>query len=105
AQVHVIFKLPDHFGIYPHPLTYIKWFTSLHRHDTLTGLYLVNHSTQNCHPNVSVVSVNFFVHACHLQGSCGRHISTDWMSDNVLQITSTFHVNSYIDLDTFFVLS
>ncbi|KAI6017495.1 hypothetical protein EDC04DRAFT_2524537, partial [Pisolithus marmoratus] len=72
AQVHMIFKLPDHFGIYLHPLAYIEWFTSLHHHDTLTGLYLVNCSTQNCCPNVLVVSVDHFVHMCHLQGSCGR---------------------------------
>ncbi|KAI6110304.1 hypothetical protein EDD16DRAFT_1436901, partial [Pisolithus croceorrhizus] len=83
--IHIIFKLPDHLGTHPHPLTYVKWFTALHHHDALTGLYITNCSTQNCCPNVSVVSVDHFVCACHLQGSCGRQISTDWTSDNVLQ--------------------
>ncbi|KAI6026018.1 hypothetical protein EDC04DRAFT_2869309 [Pisolithus marmoratus] len=45
AQVCVIFKLLEHFGAYLHPLTYVKWFTALCCHDTLTGLYVVNCST------------------------------------------------------------
>ncbi|KIM66628.1 hypothetical protein SCLCIDRAFT_64837, partial [Scleroderma citrinum Foug A] len=29
TQVHVIFKLPGHLSLYPHPPAYVKWFTSL----------------------------------------------------------------------------
>ncbi|KAI6037439.1 hypothetical protein PISMIDRAFT_81249, partial [Pisolithus microcarpus 441] len=45
AQVHIIFKLPDHLGTYLHPLAYVKWFTTLHRCDPVTGLYMVTRST------------------------------------------------------------
>ncbi|KAI6010391.1 hypothetical protein BKA83DRAFT_4068620 [Pisolithus microcarpus] len=103
AQVRVIFKLPDHLGTHPHPLAYVEWFTALHRRDPVTGLYVVTHSTRNRRPNVSVVSIDRFVRACHLQASGGS--SMDWTSDNVLEKASSFQVNSYIDLDTFFALA
>ncbi|KAI6156697.1 hypothetical protein BKA82DRAFT_3933183, partial [Pisolithus tinctorius] len=47
AQVRVIFKLPDYFGNYPHPLVYVEWFTALHRRDPASSLYIVTRST--CH--------------------------------------------------------
>ncbi|KAI6013137.1 hypothetical protein BKA83DRAFT_4063621, partial [Pisolithus microcarpus] len=45
AQVHVIFKLPDHLGSYPHPLTYVEWFTTLLHCDPITSLYVASCST------------------------------------------------------------
>ncbi|KAI9571543.1 hypothetical protein HD554DRAFT_203918 [Boletus coccyginus] len=29
AEVQVIFRLPPHLGLYPHPLTYVHWFKPL----------------------------------------------------------------------------
>jgi len=104
AQVHVIFKLPGHLGHYPNPLAYVKWFTVLHQHEPISGQFLVTRSTCNHRCNVSVISIDRFVRPCHLQGQCGKHISSDWLSDNVLEMASAFHVNSYIDLDTFVAL-
>ena len=104
VQVHIIFKLPDHLGHYPHPLAYVEWFTSLHCRDPISGQFIVTRSTCSHRPNVSVISVDRFVCPCHLQGQCGKQISSDWSSDNVLEMASTFLVNSYINLDTFVAL-
>ena len=104
AQVRAIFKLPDHLGHYPHPLAYVEWFTSLHRHEPISGQFLVTCSTRNHQCNVSVISINCFARPCHLQAQCGKHISLDWSSNNILETASAFHVNSYIDLDTFVAL-
>ncbi|KAI6021357.1 hypothetical protein BKA83DRAFT_4055398, partial [Pisolithus microcarpus] len=104
AQVCIIFKLPDHLGSNPHPLAYVEWFTTLIHHDPITGLYVVSCSTCNCCPNVVVVGVDHFVHVCHLQAICGRQISMEWTSDSVLEKASSFHVNLYIDPDTFSAL-
>ena len=104
VQVHVIFKLPDHLRRYPHPLAYVEWFTSLHRRDPISGQFIVTRSMRNRRPNVSVISVDRFVRPCHLQGQCGKQISSDWSSDNVLETASTFLINSYINLDTFVAL-
>ena len=105
AQVHVIFKLPDHLRVYPHPLAYVEWFTSLRRCDPISGQFVITRSTHNHQPNVSVISIDHFVRPCHLQGQCGKHISSDWLLDNVLELASTFYVNLYIDLDTFVALT
>jgi len=69
AQVCVIFKLPKHVGLYPHPLVYIKWFTLLHHHDPVSGQFVVTRSTHNHQRNMSVISADRFTHPCHLQPS------------------------------------
>ncbi|KAI6155504.1 hypothetical protein BKA82DRAFT_3967408 [Pisolithus tinctorius] len=104
AQVQVIFKLPDYFGNYPHPLVYVEWFTALHRRDPASGLYIVTHSTRHHRPNVAIISADRIVRACHLQARCGKEINADWSADNVLDRAATFYVNSYIDLDMFVAL-
>ncbi|KAI6004576.1 hypothetical protein EDC04DRAFT_2519557, partial [Pisolithus marmoratus] len=45
AQLHIIFKLPEYLGHHPHPLIFVEWFTTLHRCDLVSGLYIVNCST------------------------------------------------------------
>lgn len=105
VQVCIIFKLPEHLGLYPHPLVYVEWFTSLCHRDPVSGQFIVTCSTRNHQCNVSVISAHRFTHPCHLQAQCGRNISVDWTSDNVLEMASSFHVNSCIDLDTFFALT
>jgi len=58
AQVRVIFKLPKHVGLYPHPLAYVEWFTSLRRRDPVSGQFVVTRSTRNHQRNVSVISAD-----------------------------------------------
>ncbi|KIO00550.1 hypothetical protein M404DRAFT_152471, partial [Pisolithus tinctorius Marx 270] len=104
AQVQVIFKLPDYFGNYPHPLVYIEWFTVLHCHDPASGLYIVTCSTCHHCPNVVIISADCIVHACHLQARCRKEINADWSADNMLDRAAAFYVNSYINLDMFVAL-
>ncbi|KAI6037326.1 hypothetical protein BKA83DRAFT_4001545, partial [Pisolithus microcarpus] len=47
AQVRIVFKLPEVFGTFPHPLTYVEWFTTLQHRDPVSGLFIVTRSTQN----------------------------------------------------------
>jgi len=105
TQVHVIFKLPEHLGLYPHPLAYVEWFTSPRCCNPLSGQFIVTRLTHNHWRNVSVISADRFAHPCHLQAQCRRNISLDWTSGNVLEMATMFHVNSYIDLDTFVALT
>ncbi|KIM66670.1 hypothetical protein SCLCIDRAFT_1149740 [Scleroderma citrinum Foug A] len=105
TQVHIIFKLPNHLGHYLHPLAYVEWFTSLRHRDPISGQFIVSRSTRNHQRNVSVISADRFTCPFHLQAQCGRNISSDWTTNNVLETASAFHVNSYIDLDTFVALS
>ncbi|KAI5989557.1 hypothetical protein EDD15DRAFT_2171255 [Pisolithus albus] len=104
AQVRVIFRLPEQFGAFVHPLAYVEWFTALQRRDPVTGLYIVTRSTRNRRRNASVISIDRIDRACHLQGRCGREIGKDWSAESILEKATSFFVNSYIDLDTFLSL-
>ncbi|KAI6011028.1 hypothetical protein BKA83DRAFT_4467357 [Pisolithus microcarpus] len=104
AQVRIVFKLPEVFGTFPHPLAYVEWFTTLQRRDPVSGLFIVTRSTRNHRRNASIISIDRIDRACHLQGRCGREISKEWSADSVLENAASFFVNSYIDLDTFLSL-
>ena len=104
AQVRVIFKLLVHLSLYLHPLVYIKWFTLLHHRDPMSGHFIVSHSMHNHWRNALVISVDQIACPYHLQAQCGRKISSDWSANNVLEMASTFLINSYIDLDMFVAL-
>ncbi|KAI5996640.1 hypothetical protein EDC04DRAFT_2872365 [Pisolithus marmoratus] len=90
AHVHIIFKPPEHLGTYPHPLAYVEWFTALQRWDPVSSLYIVSRSTWNCR--------------CNASARCRKEISKDWALADVLEMASSFYINSYIDLDTFLTL-
>ncbi|KAI6018432.1 hypothetical protein EDC04DRAFT_2576252, partial [Pisolithus marmoratus] len=45
AQVHIIFKLPEHLGTYPHLLVYVEWVTTHQCQDPMSSLYIVSCST------------------------------------------------------------
>ncbi|KIM66100.1 hypothetical protein SCLCIDRAFT_111638, partial [Scleroderma citrinum Foug A] len=80
------------------------WFTLLCRRDPISGHFIVSRLTRNHRRNASVISVDQIARPCHLQAQCGRKISSDWSANNVLEMASTFLINSYIDLDTFVAL-
>ncbi|KAJ6473973.1 Zn-finger domain-containing protein [Mycena vitilis] len=101
AQIRVIFNLPSQFGIFPHPLAYIEWFTPLNHPDPVSGMYTTHRSTRLHRRNAAVVSVETLVRACHLMGKCGTTIDHTWTSDNVLEKATIFHINPYIHVDTF----
>ncbi|KAJ7737951.1 Zn-finger domain-containing protein [Mycena metata] len=101
AQIRVLFKLPPQFGIYPHPLAYIEWFTPLNHPDPISGMYTTRRSTRNHSRNSAVISVEHIVRSCHLMGKSGRTIDATWTSSNILDKASTFYLNPYILVDTF----
>ncbi|KAI6018454.1 hypothetical protein BKA83DRAFT_4464902 [Pisolithus microcarpus] len=90
AQVRIVFKLPEVFGTFPHPLAYVEWFTTLQRRDPVSGLFIVTRSTRNCRRNASIISIDCIDRACHLQGRCGREISKEWSADSVLENAASF---------------
>jgi len=103
ARVRVIFELPPQFGLWPHPLAYIEWYTSFQRVDPTTGMYVVSRSTRNHRPNAAVVSVDRIHRYCHLIGKSGSEIPQEWTSNSVLDLADTFFVNKYFSLDFFSV--
>ncbi|KAJ7672356.1 hypothetical protein DFH06DRAFT_1266919 [Mycena polygramma] len=101
AQIRVIFTLPPQFGTYPHPLTYIEWFTPLNRPDPTSGMFTTHRSTRALRRNAAVISIEHLVRSCHLMGKCGATIDPKWTSSNVLEEAPMFYLNPYIFVDTF----
>jgi hypothetical protein len=101
AQVRVIFDLPPHFGIFPHPLAYIEWFTPLGRPDASTGIYSITRSTRQTRRNSAIVSVDNILRGCHLIARYPREVPSSWTSENILEQPIQFLFNPYINVDTF----
>jgi hypothetical protein len=101
AQVRLIFDLPSHFGLFPHPLAYVEWFTPLGRPDASTGIYSITRSTRQTCRNSAIVSVDSILRGCHLMARYPREVPSSWTTDNILEQSIQFLFNPYIDVDTF----
>ena len=75
ARVRIIFELPPQYGILPHPLLYVEWYTPFQRVDSVSKLYQVSRSTRDLRANAAIVSADRVVGVCHLVGRCGKEIS------------------------------
>ncbi|KAI0281068.1 hypothetical protein BC826DRAFT_1094230 [Russula brevipes] len=102
AQVHVIFELPQHLGMYPHPLAYVHWYRPFTRLDPVTGMYEISPSTRNNLPNTEVISVDQICRGCLLiPHFSSASVPTSWMSGDVLDLASKFYLSQYLDLHLF----
>lgn len=102
GRVRLIFELPSQFGRLPHPLLYIEWYTAFTRTvDNTVQIYSVQRSTRAGQPNAIVVTADQVVSLAHLVGKCGREISKEWTSANVLDKAKSFWVNPYLTIDVF----
>lgn len=102
AEVRVIFKLPSHLGIYPHPLVYLHWFKPLRAFDANVNMFYFGRSTRNHVPNAAVVPITDLVQPCHLipkfpSGPLEPH----WLRGDSMNAADTFFLNRYINLRTF----
>ncbi|KAK0484111.1 hypothetical protein EDD18DRAFT_1430165 [Armillaria luteobubalina] len=104
AQVQAIFSLPDRFGTFPHPLAYIEWFTPLRKLDDHTGMFKVSRSTANQQQKSSIIPITYISCSCHLTPYLGRKMDPTWTSENVLDRSKTFFVNSYLRYIDFVLL-
>ncbi|KAI0283817.1 hypothetical protein BC826DRAFT_1093774 [Russula brevipes] len=102
ARVHVIFELPQHLGMYPHPLAYVHWYRPFTRLDPVTGMYEISPSTHNNLPNTEVISVDQICRGCLLiPHFSSASVPTSWMSGDVLDLASKFYLSQYLDLHLF----
>ncbi|KAK0493099.1 hypothetical protein EDD18DRAFT_1310710 [Armillaria luteobubalina] len=104
AQVQAIFSLPDHFGTFPHPLAYVEWFTPLRKLNDHTGMFKVSRSTANQQQKSSIIPITYISRSCHLTPYSGRKMDPTWTSENVLDRSKTFFVNSYLRYIDFVLL-
>ena len=96
AQVQVIFALPEEYGTFRHPLTYVEWFTPFHTPAQDLGMYQVSQSTHSGYRWASIIVVNQIERLVHLVPKFGRQVDRTWTVDDILELCKTFYVNPYL---------
>ncbi|KAI9059490.1 hypothetical protein FKP32DRAFT_1614234 [Trametes sanguinea] len=116
AQVRVVFTLTDAVLDYlfpalpahqrpPRHLAYVEWFSKFSAApDRNTRMYKVSRTLQGDQRLASILPVNLIERSVHLIPRHSGPIPRQWTSDNVLDECSTFYLNPYKDMHTYFNL-
>ncbi|KAJ7870322.1 hypothetical protein B0H14DRAFT_3083895 [Mycena olivaceomarginata] len=106
AQVRVVFSIPTHThntlfssGITPPKhLAYVEWFSPFTSHpEPHHLLYKIRRSLKNGARLATIVPVDNIRRSVHLLPKFGPVAPQEWTSSNVLDLCSTFFVNSLSD--------
>jgi hypothetical protein len=101
ARIRVIFQLPPHLSLSPHPLAYVEWYTPLGLIDPTTQMYHVSRATRNRQPHSAVICITQILRGCHLIPQFPRNMNDEWTQEKSLDIATRFWVNTYVDISTF----
>ncbi|KAH9941883.1 uncharacterized protein BXZ73DRAFT_41443 [Epithele typhae] len=115
AQVRVVFSLPPHSlphlfpGILPSTiplhLAYVEWFSCSSAPDPDHGLFKVVRSRDPHGARIaSVIPVEQIERSCQLFPDFGHTVNREWTSNNVLELCSTFYLNTFLDKHTYKVV-
>ena len=96
AQVRVIFRLPQEYGTFPHPLAYVEWFTGFSTPVTDLGMYQISHSSRSHCRRVSIIPITQIKRSIHLIPKFGKQMDPSWTADDVLKRCKYFYVNCYL---------
>ena len=103
ARVRLIFRLPDDFGAFKHPLAYVDWFKPLRDPGLITRMYNVSLSSQGGGQRASIISVSEIERTCHISPHFGHAVDPTWESDTVLNLAVSFYLNPYLRHHDFFL--
>ncbi|KAJ7290123.1 hypothetical protein C8J57DRAFT_1164296 [Mycena rebaudengoi] len=103
ARIRVIFKLPEEYDVYRHPLAYIDWYKPLQAPVPDIGMHQLSLSSRNHRQNSTIIPINQIVRSCHLIPVFGRHIDRTWSADTVLDNCKYFYLNPYLRHHDFFL--
>lgn len=115
AQVRAVFRLSPAASAQlfsadvstPKHLAYVEWFSEFSdTPDPHHGMYKIKRSMINNNTKrlSSVIEVSSIRRSVHLFPQFGRLAPREWTSDNVLDLCSTFYVNSFTDRHTYITL-
>ena len=96
GQVRSIFCLPEEFGSFPDPLTYVEWFTAFQSPVSDLKMYQISRSTRQYRRRASIILVTQIEHTVHLIPKFGQQMDLTWSADDVLERCKTFYVNLYV---------
>ncbi|KAI0768648.1 hypothetical protein BD413DRAFT_478656, partial [Trametes elegans] len=83
-------------------LAYVEWFSTFRTPDQHSGMYRFSRSIENGDRVASIVPVSLIERSIHLIPKWSRQVPTHWSSENVLDQCTTFYVNPFKDLHTYF---
>lgn len=86
AQVHLIFRLPEQFGVQSSPLAYVHWFKPLRTPVDGLRMYKVSFSSHNHQQHASMILTSDILCTCHLMPCFGNSNAFDlgWTAATVL---------------------
>ena len=103
ARVRVIFRLPEGYGSYPHPLAYVNWYKPLKKPAPNIRMHEISLSTRTHRQNSSIIPVTDILRSCHLIPVFGKAIDPTWTSESVLDQCKTFYLNPYLRHHDFYL--
>ena len=104
VEVRVIFRLPPHLGLHPHPLAYVHLFKPLRdgAFDNNVNMFYFGRSTRNHIPNAAVVPITDLVQPCHLVPRFPSGVlDPRWCRGDSMNVADTFFLNRYINMRMF----
>jgi hypothetical protein len=104
ARIRVIFDLPRRLRrpgtAIPKRLAYVEWFTPLGPRHPVHGLRATNTSWRSQTTGLrrsEIIPLDHLVRAAHLTPAYGRElVNKAWDADNVLDLCSKFHLNTWV---------
>lgn len=103
ARVRVIFRLPEDYGIFPHPLAYVDWYKPLQPPVANIRMHELSLSSRNHRQNSSVIPITDILRSCHLIPLFGKVVNPTWTSDRVLDQCKSFYLNPYLRHHDFYL--
>ncbi|KAJ7318309.1 hypothetical protein DFH08DRAFT_1036468 [Mycena albidolilacea] len=103
ARIRVIFRLPEHYGSYPHPLAYVDWYKPLKTPVPNIRMHKVSLSSRNHRQHSSIIPITEILRSCHLIPVFGKSVSPLWTSDRVLDQCKYFYLNPYLRHHDFYL--
>ncbi|KAJ7737447.1 hypothetical protein DFH07DRAFT_753069 [Mycena maculata] len=103
ARIRVIFRLPENYGSYPHPLAYVDWYKPLKNPVPNIRMHEVSLSSRNHRQNSSIIPLTQVLRSCHLIPAFGKSVDPTWTSDRVLDQCKSFYLNPYLRHHDFYL--
>jgi hypothetical protein len=96
AQVRLIFRLPEEYGLFTEPLLYVHWFKPLRPAVEPLGMHHVSFSSHNHRQRASIIPASHVIRSVHLIPNFGRAVDWTWSSDTIFDNSASFYLNPYL---------